>query len=230
MALLRGYLVAGAVFGVLLAVVNLVPFRTRSGFQSDGAVIGMGLLARTPAGAALVKAVALSSHGIRPRDWGIAPADLAKGAEAMPRERDRLLVFAMIVALDEGRWDAAIEHAAAAAAPPARPLAVQEAEVQRAMVEALVRGEVSAARERLAKLPPHPMIREYPLLAQAALHAAEGDARAARVLVERWREALEATGLGKPLLVGNEWALDQIEARLLVAATPAPGFDAARTA
>jgi hypothetical protein len=73
----------------------------------------------------------------------------------------------------------------------------------------------SAARARLASLPPHDAVPTYPLLAEAAVLLTEGRAEEAADALRRWRAGAAASSLGpERLAVGNAWALDLVEVRL----------------
>lgn len=129
--MLRGLLVALAVTGLFLAVVNLIPFRSQ-GWLSDGA--GLWSLWRQPglafASITLQQVLQASMDGVRPRDWPAAllPADDAPfGAHGDPALDAGVASMRLSRAIDAGRPDLAEPaarylHAAwPTATPPLRP-------------------------------------------------------------------------------------------------------------
>jgi len=81
------------------------------------------------------------------------------------------------------------------------------------MVEAF-RGDLASARKRLDHLGPHPMIPDYPRLAEAVVDLAEGRPAEAREALEAWEQAITKTGMATTVRVGNEWAEEVVRARL----------------
>jgi hypothetical protein len=113
-----------ALVGVVLGVVNLIPFRSR-GWSTDG--MGLVHLLRRDAAAAVARVhrelIVLAFRGVRPRDW--PPALLGSVPEAAtltPHERVMLASMRLQAALDRGdalpARAAALELAAAHAAMP----------------------------------------------------------------------------------------------------------------
>jgi hypothetical protein len=128
---LRGLLVALAVTGLLLGVVNLVPFRS-GGWLSDGA--GLWSLLRQPglafASISLQQAVQASVDGVRPRDWPavLLPADDAPfGVHGEPALDTAIASMRLSRALDAGQATVAesaaryLHSAWPTAAPGLRP-------------------------------------------------------------------------------------------------------------
>jgi hypothetical protein len=205
----------GWLVGVFLGAANLLPFRTASGFVTDGVHILFGLFYRTPGAKAVLRFRMLSAQGRRPRDWGTSVDAVLQAAEHEPRHREVLLVGALGVALDtDDRTRAEEILQRVADGPPARnPLVRYEFELKAVMIEAL-RGDMTAARARLGSLGRHPMIADYPRLAEAVVHAVEGNMTAARSALQAWERVLSKTGLGTALRVGNEWAEEEVRHRL----------------
>ncbi len=207
-------LLAGWWVGIFLGILNLLPFRTRSGWLSDGAHMLTAVLPRSPGANALMRARIFSVQGRRPRDWGMSAQSLLLAADSERRQRDMLLVLALDVALDRGE-PACVEEILrrVAETPPSHPLARYELTLQTAMVEAL-RGDAAKARERIAGLGPHPTVSGYQRLAEAVVNIAEGNLAEANSALELWEQTLTKSGMGVALLVGNEWAVEALRARL----------------
>lgn len=184
---LRGLLVALAVTGLFLAVVNLVPLRSH-GWLSDGA--GLWSLWRQPglafASITLQQVVQASMDGVRPRDWPAAllPADDAAFDEyGEPPLDTAIAMMRLSRALDVGQ----VEEADAAArylhaAWPTASLAVRPGIAGCLAVHCLlVRKDavaVRAWRERMGGSPLDGSCHEAWLDAELAL--ADGDLAAAR--------------------------------------------------
>ncbi len=92
-----------------------------------------------------------------------------------------------------------------------------ELELQAVMLDAL-EGRAGDARARLARLGPHPTMADYPLLARAVVSAAEGRLTDAAAELQGWERALEATGQAGVVRMGNDWAVEALEAKLATAA------------
>jgi len=91
------------------------------------------------------------------------------------------------------------------------PAMRHEFELQTAMIEAF-RGDAVAARQRLARLGPHPTNEDYGSLAEATVRLAEGQASEARDALKRWEDSLERSGMAAAVQVGNEWAVERLRA------------------
>jgi len=152
----------------------------------------------------------------RPRNWGVSCDELVARADEDVAARDPLLYYAAAVARDLGdhqRADVLLLRALEAG--PTSPAWVQEFQLQLTLASALVHFDASAARARLASLPPHDTVPAYPLLAEAAVLLAEGRTEEAAEALRRWRAGAAASSLGpERLAVGNAWALDLVEVRL----------------
>ncbi len=212
-AVLLHLLLAGWWVGIGLGVLNVVPFRTRGGALTDGALMLMAVLPKSPGAKTLMRVGVFSFQGRRPRDWGISARSLLLNAEAEHRRRDPLLVAALCVALDT-RDGACVDDILrrVAEAPPSQPLARHEFTLQSAMLEAL-RGDAKHARARIAELGPHP-VPGYERLAEATVHVAEGNLAEASSALAEWEQALTKSGMRTAFLVGNEWAVEAVRARL----------------
>ncbi len=81
---------AGAWVGFGLGALNLVPFRTKSGFATDGLTVLDSLRPQTPATAAAYRFAALSAQAARPRQWALGADFFLSVAELDPRHRDTL--------------------------------------------------------------------------------------------------------------------------------------------
>lgn len=199
--------------GAFLAAVNLIPFRLRNGIRNDGSRAWMAIRARTDGAREALRFGLNMTLGRRPREWGRSVQALLAAAESDARYVPEVRLAALNVALDTG------EHAAADALlvlgcgfDHVEDAFRQEFLLQGALVAALVRGDVASARARLEEVGPTPL-REYPLLAHAATALAEGRHSDARTSLATWKQAVDRAGIAG-LRVGNEWALELLEARL----------------
>lgn len=208
-------LLVGWWVGVFFGVLNVLPFRLRSGFVTDGGHLLSIVFSKSPAAKAMLRYQLFSTQGRRPRDWGMSVESLLSAAEGDRRYGDTLRMAALSVALDYGdsvHVDEILHRVVAV--PPSRNMLVRhEFELQTAMVEAL-RGNVSGAKERFGRLGPHPLFPDYPKLAEAVINLAEGRFAEARAALETWKRALAKTGMATALRVGNEWAEEALLARL----------------
>jgi len=202
---------AGWWIGVVLGAVNLVPFRLASGVASDGTHIWASLFPRTASFRALLQFHLRWSQGRRPCDWGLTPAVLLQAADEDRWHRETFLLAALCVAMDTGdteRVDECLQRAAEDAQSN-EPAMRYELELQAAMIEAF-RGNAAAARQRLARLGPHPGSAGYSSLAEAAVRLAEGQASEARDALEAWERCLAESGRAQAVMVGNEWAVERL--------------------
>jgi hypothetical protein len=207
-------LLASSWVGFYLGVLNLIPFRLRSGFASDGAQLLAQLLSRAPPDVVL-RFQDSWARGLRPRDWGTSARAFLQAIEEAPRHLDTLVLAALAVALDTADHDLANEILLG---PAERPGSCDrsmryEIELQIAMFEAF-RGNAAAARARLAGLEPHPTLREYTSLAEAVVLHAEGHPSEARAALGAWERAVARSENAASVRVGNEWAEEQLRARL----------------
>jgi hypothetical protein len=199
--------------GAFLGVVNLVPFRLRSGVRSDGWNVWLALTARTAAAREVLRWTLNSSRGIRPREWDTTAEALTEAAETDPRHAPEVRLAALSMALDTGDYGRAESILARGCGSRRREHAVrQEFAMKASLVASLVHGDAGAARSRLAEVGQTGM-REYPLVAEAAAALAENRPAEARALLREWKEAVARTGL-PGIRVGNEWAEELLEARL----------------
>jgi hypothetical protein len=141
--------------GLALAVSNLVPFRTKKGTMSEGAIVLRGLRTMfSPAGTAVLRFHAVWAEGRRPREWGIPAKRFLEVAAGATSERDALLLAALAVALDSGDEGLAADilgRALASSTPPHCDSSMRyEIELQAVMVEAF-QGRSGAAREWLVR-------------------------------------------------------------------------------
>lgn len=199
--------------GAFLAAVNLMPLRMRNGIRNDGSRAWMALRARTDGAREALRFGLNTTLGRRPREWGRSVHALVAAAESDPRYVPEVRLAALNVALDTG------DHAAADALllegcgfDHVEDAFRQEFLLQGALLAALVRGDAATARARLEEVGPTPL-REYPLLARAATALAEGRDADARTSLAAWKRAVDRAGAAG-LRVGNEWALELLEARL----------------
>jgi hypothetical protein len=207
-------LLASSWIGFYLGALNLIPFRLRSGFASDGAQLLAQLSSRAPPDVVL-RFQDSWARGLRPRDWGTSARAFLQAIEEAPRHLDTLVLAALAVALDTADRDLANEILLG---PAERPGSCDrsmryEIELQIAMFEAF-RGNAAAARARLGRLEPHPTLLEYPLLAESFVLHAEGHASEARTALGAWERAVARSGNAASVRVGNEWAEEQLRARL----------------
>jgi hypothetical protein len=206
---------AGFLVGVFLFVVNLLPFRTRSGMATDGAILVRAFLRESPAAAASRRFLTQWALGRRPREWGMAASDVRDVARDAGAARESLYLAAAAVALDSRDDQLAGEvllQALEAPSPADSPMRF-ELELQLVMLDAFL-GRVGDAKRRLGVLQPHVDIPEYPDLAHAVVFASEGRLEEARALLEKWERGLEATGRASSVRVGNEWAVERLRQRL----------------
>lgn len=165
----------------------------------------------------LLREVCSKSVGSRPRAWSHTSEFLEEAAERDPAVRDGLLLYAAAVARDRGdhpRADALLTRALASVDSDDGSW-VQEFELQAALADALVRGDAGAARARLGRFGPHPIVPSYPLLAEAAARLAEGRREEAAAALDEWIRGAKASGPGLAgIVVGNEWAVERLEAAL----------------
>jgi hypothetical protein len=201
--------------GVALAASNAVPFRLRSGVQSDGAIVMRAMLPGSAAREAEIRFLTCWAQGRRPRDWGVSPEAFLRVADAAKAGRERLLLAALCVALDTGdevRTNDVLQRVASGI-PSRDSLMRYELELQVAMVEAF-RGNAARARERLDDLGPHPSADRYSWLAEAVVQAAEGRVAESSETLAGWESAIARTGSEASVRVGNEWALELLRERL----------------
>lgn len=213
-------LLVGSWVGFYLGALNLIPFRLRSGFASDGAQLLAHLSSRAPPDVVL-RFQDSWARGLRPREWGTSAEAFLRAIEEAPRHLDTLVLAALAVALDTADHDLANDILRG---PAERPGSCDrsmryEIELQAAMFEAF-RGNAAAARARLGGLEPHPTLREYTSLAEAVVLDAEGHPSEARAALGAWERAVARSGNAASVRVGNEWAEEQLRARL--GSPPAP--------
>jgi hypothetical protein len=202
--------------GLVLAVMNVVPFRTPSGFLNDGAIVAQSLAPMSRPARALYTFGVKWSLGHRPRDWGIPASEFVMAADHPGADRDALLLAAASISLDTGNdLQAAQILARALEAPSSAPSSMRrELELHAAMLAAF-EGRVAEARERIARAGPVEGFPAYSRLAEAVVSACEGAPDAAASAVEEWELALERTGRAPSIRVGNDWAVERL--RLLLA-------------
>jgi hypothetical protein len=200
--------------GFYLGVLNLIPFRLRSGFASDGAQLLAQLSSRAPPDVVL-RFQDSWARGLRPREWGTSAEAFLRAIEEAPRHLDTLVLAALAVALDTADHDLAndILRGPAERSGSCDRSMRYEIELQIAMFEAS-RGNAAAARARLGRLVPHPTLSEYQLLAEAFVLHAEGHPSEARAALGAWERAVARSGNAASVRVGNEWAEEQLRARL----------------
>ncbi len=199
--------------GAALGAVSLVPCRLPNGVVPDGAHLWASLFPRSQAYRALQQFHLRWSQGRRPRDWGLAAAGLIEAADKDRRHRETFLLAALSVAKDTGDTERVAEclRRAAEDTRSNEPGMRYELELQTAMIEAF-RGDAAAARERLARLRPHPTHAGYGSLAEAAVLLAEGRTSGAREALDAWEQFLAQSGMAPALRVGNEWVVERLRA------------------
>lgn len=218
-ALAENLLWAGFLAGTFLGVLNLVPFRTRSGLNSDGANLARTLRPERPCRAAARRFVTQWALGRRPRDWGMSSSDLLSLAPAAGADRASLLLAAAAVAVDNGDDQGAIVILRDALAADSHGAQWRtELELQLVMLEAF-NGRVADARRLLEGLVPNPALADYACLAHGTVRAAEGVLDEARELRDRWERSIQATGQAASVRVGNEWAIERLNERLRTGTT-----------
>lgn len=201
--------------GLVGAMTNALPVRTAAGYLTDGGIVRQVLAPMSPARRALFRFQTLWSLGRRPRDWGVPAGDFLKAAKDAAADRDALLLAAASVALDTGDDAHEEEILARAVDDPALSSSPMryELELQAAMLAAF-RGRTNEARERMARAGPHGELPAYPLLAKAVVDACDGQIDAAAASVAEWERAVEGTGRGSVIRVGNDWAVDRLRTQL----------------
>jgi hypothetical protein len=207
---------AGFLVGAFGGVANLVPFRTKSGLETDGAGLLRALARETPASIALRGFVAGWALGRRPRDWGLTTAEFLAAAAEVGPSRTSLQLAAAAVALDTGddvQAEAILAGAVAEPGSETDPMR-RELALQLAMLKAF-QGRPAEARSWLARPSPPSIGPDYLALAQAVASAAEGQLEEAGALLKRWEEAARASGQAASVRVGNEWAVERLR-RVLV--------------
>lgn len=227
---LTGLLAGIAMIGMLMAVVNLVPWRTRSGWQTDGYKL-LDLWRRPEhfrAALALQQAAQLQMSGVRPRDW---PAQLEPRLPATLSSDDPdgglRLLMRMGWACDRGDLQAWAQ--AARLGPRAHAVLPEGLRAYAAISMA----SYAALVQRDARLLDawRPLCEDAVLPSAATLHWLDaesawlrGDADAARAQIAAARQALDkALDAVSQLQLGE--FLDALQARL-----PAPADTAANAA
>jgi hypothetical protein len=213
--LLDHLLVTAVWVGVFLELSSVVPFRTRSGLLTDGALIVRNLWPETP----VRRAVRLFEEnwwaGRRPRDWGIPASVFLDAARLDATSKNALLLAAATVLIDTGAKGRAAEILRDALAAPrdGAPVQVLELELQVVMLDAFD-GRVADAAARLDRIGAAPSLSPYARLARAAVAAMSGRTQEAADALDEWERAIADTGRAAAIRVGNEWAVDELRARL----------------
>ncbi len=200
--------------GVYLAVISLLPAHIGSGLITDGAHILRVLHSRSPA-EKIMRFVVLWQQGRRPRDWGMSPQSILNAITLEVQDPEALLLAALCVALDVGDREHVDEILGRIAEmePETNSMWQIEIELQTIMIEAF-RGNAAVARARFDRLDSHTTLPDYPRLAEAAVQMAEGRPTKARACLDAWHHFLTKTENAAAIRVGNEWAVEALEARL----------------
>jgi hypothetical protein len=75
-------------------------------------------------------------------------------------------------------------------------------------------GRVADAAARLDRICAAPSLSPYARLARAAVAAMSGRTQEAADALDEWERAIADTGRAAAIRVGNEWAVDELRARL----------------
>jgi hypothetical protein len=209
----RPFLGAAGFASALAGIIALTPWRmTDEGMPSDGLAL-LKLLRRSAPQLLATQILALTAAGKRPREWHVS---LERLAEAAAKDGGWTTLFAYELALDTGSTEQArvmLERGLATSAD--HPEIRTDVLLQAAMFYALIDADPERARAalplQLANTEPW-----YPLLAHAAVLAAEGRLDEARAARGAWLTGVEATPKENRALRigGNEWVLDDLARRL----------------